>query len=111
MGVGSWASLSPGAGEGHYPDQLFRVWLWELSEETAGPAEWHTSGSPWGRPRRPSKMERLHLREPLEEGSARRDSLSSQHQAGRKSRLRKGPREDAASMACPLCPVWVWMRP
>lgn len=64
--MGSWASLSPGAGEGHYLDQLFRVWLWELSqEETAGPAEWHTSGSPWGRPRRPSKMERLHLRSRL----------------------------------------------
>ena len=65
----------------HYPDQLFRVWLWELSEETAGPAEWCTFGSPWGRLQRPSRMEHLHFGEPLEEGSARGDSLSSQHQA------------------------------
>lgn len=111
MGVGRWASLSAGAGEGHYQDRLFREWLWELPGETAGPAEWRKFGSPWGRPRRPSRMEHLHLKEPLEEGSTRGDSLSSQHQAGRKLRLRKGPQEEAGSVACPLCPVCVWMRP
>ena len=45
-------------------------------------------------------MEHLHLEEPLEEGSACGDSLSSQHQAGRILRLHKGPQEEAGSLAC-----------
>lgn len=110
MGVGWWPRLSAGANEGHYLDQLFRAWLWKLPGETAGPAEWRIFGSPWGRPLRPSRMGHLHLGKPLEEGSARGDSLGSQHQAGRKPKLCKGPWEGETSVACPLCPVCVWMR-
>lgn len=98
--MGRWASLSAGVGEGHYRDQLFREWLQELPGEIAGPAEWCNFGSPWGRPQRPSRMEHLHLEELLGEGSTCGDSLSSQHQAGRILRLRKGPQEEAGSVAC-----------
>lgn len=55
-------------------------------------------------------MEHLHFGEPLEKVLLMEIHRVLSIRRGRKLRLRKGPREDAASVACLLCPVCMWTR-